>query len=657
MSEIIKKIGNPINTTFILSCVKGIEDGRDVIYFSVVGFPSSLVCYDVNERKVLRCIKHKEKERLLACWTHLKASDGKVYMADFGSTASILCYDPETGVMENIAALEGEIAAYHLCEDGKGNIYTGTALGGKLFSLNTADRSLKCHGNIIPGEKYICSGAVIGDNYYGGTRSENPVFFRYSLLDGETEIIPLPERVKGDANAVYYMTAVDKYIFATIKGNSETYTVTCYNTEEKKWENVFEKGMGGQHMSEAPDGITYFIGEDGAFRGIRLSDLKTVETGITYYCLKKGDDGYDYANGLMGGGFYRLENQKKYPGYTYITSNYDNNSLVYVNLERKTVEFVKDDLPQDTVQIKALHNTPDGKIVMGGYMGTKGCLYNPEDGSIEEFFCRQTEGITTVGNKNYFGVYTRAAVWEFDSTKPFARDVNPREIFSVGYQQDRPFALCEADGNLVVGTIPDYYKLGGAFTIYNTATGEKTVYDSLIENQSITGLCYRDGIIYGSTGIWGGLSTKPVETKAKIFSFDLEKRELIRVNEPEFSFAETDVMHIGGMTVDSSGNIWAVTSGVVFRINPETLEVEETINIYGINWNTEKTTWKPFSIVESNGFLYANPEDMLVRINLKTREVREYNERAFMLTANKDGNIYFCRESEFFCLETSKEEN
>ena len=69
----------------------------------------------------------------------------------------------------------------------------------------------------------------------------------------------------------------------------------------------------------------------------------------------------------------------------------------------------------------------------------------------------------------------------------------------------------------------------------------------------------------------------------------------------------------------------------------------------------EKITWKPFSIVESGGFLYANPEDKLVRINPVTKEVTEYNERAFMLTANSDGNIYFCRDGEFLRLVTSKE--
>ena len=57
--------------------------------------------------------------------------------------------------------------------------------------------------------------------------------------------------------------------------------------------------------------------------------------------------------------------------------------------------------------------------------------------------------------------------------------------------------------------------------------------------------------------------------------------------------------------------------------------------------------WKLLQIeeVKNDSIIDKREEDCFWAIQLK------------MITANKDGNIYFCRESEFFCLETSKEEN
>jgi len=657
MEEKIEKLGTPLKATFILHSVGGRENGRDVLYFSMFCLPSVLIVYDVNEKKVIKTVKHKETTPLLACWSHHKDRNGNIYMADFGENAGILKYTPGTGDIENLFTVEGEVAAYHLCEDGEGKLYFGTALNGKLISYNPETGEATDYGTLFENEKYICSGAVHGDYYYGGTRSENPLFFRWHLKNKTAEIIPLPSCVSGDANAVYYMTARGKYIFADIKMNSEEYVIICYNTETEKWEDFTEKSLGGQHISEELEGKTYFVSEDGRLLSICMDTLGVSDTGIVYYRLKKGDDGFDYANGLMGGAFFRLDDQKKYPGYTYITTNYDNNAVAYINLERKTVEFVNEGLPRGPVKIKALHNTYDGRIVMGGYMGTCGCIYNPEDGSIEEFFLRQTEGMTLAGKKNYFGVYTRATVWEFDPAMEYERDKNPREIFGIENHQDRPFALCEWEGNLIIGSIPDYHKLGGALTVHNIKTGKTEVFDNLIENQSITGLCVRNGIVYGSTGIWGGLSATPTEKRAKLFSFNIEKRELIKVCEPELGSPEKPVLHIGGMTVDSKGNIWAVSSGIVFQVNPETLEAENVIDIYGNNIGMENVTWKPFSIIESGDFIYANPDEKLVRINSSTLEVKKYNESAFMLTANSDGNIYFCYDDEFSRLVTSKEQH
>ena len=317
--------------------------------------------------------------------------------------------------------------------------------------------------------------------------------------------------------------------------------------------------------------------------------------------------------------------------------------LAYINLEKKTVEFVNGgSIISDSIEIKAISSTPSGNIVFGGYMSTKGVLYDIDKDEFSEFYCRQTEGMTPVGDKTYFGVYTKATIWEFDETKPFEREINPKQLFNTGKHQDRPFAMCEADGKLLYGTIPDYYQLGGALCLYDPKTKENKIWHNIIKDQSITGVCLRDGIAYCSTGIWGGLSSVPKEKEAKIFSFDLNEGKIIKETTLSFPFHNERILHIGGLFCDSEKNIWGITSGVVFRLNPDNLEVTDYVNISGINWDINETTWRPFSIVELDDYIYCNPQDRLVRINKKTLLKEEYDVPAFMLAKGKDNKIYFC---------------
>lgn len=639
----IEFLCEPIKTTFILDCTKGYEDGKDVLYFSVTGNPSTFVVYDVNEKKTIRSMIHESNPPGKCIWSQVKDNDGNIYTASAGEPAQLFRYNPEKKSLKKMAALGSNVAAYHLSCDENNNIYMGTAMGGELYCYNAKEDKLINYGTAIEGEKYAISSVYYKNALYCGSRSDDPKFYRFDLKTKAVKIIEFPDAVRGKANAVYYMTIIENYIFPIMKMDNGQYLMLCFNADTEKWENVCETSLGGQHNTELLDRVTYFVNEEGYIKGINIDTLEVIETGILYYALKKGDDGFDYANGFMNGGFYKLEDQEKYPGYTYITSNYDNNSLAYVNIASKRVEFVNGgSILSNPIQIKAVSDTTCGNIVCGGYMSTKGVVYDVETDEYAEFYCRQTEGMTKVGDKTYCGVYTRAAIWELDEAKPFVKEENPKPIFQVGEHQDRPFAMCEADGKLLFGTIPDYYELGGALCLYDPETGEKKVWRNLIKNQSVTGVCFLNGVAYVSTGVWGGLSSTPTESEAKIFSFDLSKGKIIKEASLKFPFFNGKILHIGGLLTDSEGGIWGITSGVVFKLNPETLETEAYINVSGINWDINETTWKPFSLVELENHIYCNPDGNLVKINMDNLEAKNYNTKAFMLTKGKDNKIYFC---------------
>ena len=638
----IQKLGQPLQNTFILHCVKSKEDGKDALCFSVTGSPGTFVVYDVNRKKPFRSIRHNSKYHTAACWTQTVDKDGNVYFGTFGSPAQLFRYDCGTKELQNVSSVLDEEAVYHLTCGEDGSVYGGTYPGGKVFRYQEKNHSVTDYGCLTGEEMYCISSAYYKGKIYGGTRSENPKLVCLNLENGERRELGFPPFLQVNLNAVYYMTRIENYLFPVLKTAEGTYYILCYDLDQEMWTELCEQGLGGQHISQEHEGNVYFVGADGELKGITLDTMNVFNTGIAYHKLPEGDDGFDYANGLMGGGFFWLEDQEKYPGYTYITSNYDHNALSYINFENKTVEFVCiGEEFSDAIQIKALASTCDGDIVFGGYMGTKGGIYRCHENSFHPFICRQTEGITSFDGKVYMGIYTRAVIWELDLKKPFAEHENPKPIFRIGEAQDRPFALCEADGLLVVGTVPDYGTLGGALTIYNPRTGEKRVKRHIIKNQSITSLCYQDGIIYGSSGIWGGLGSNPTETDAKVFAYDLKKEKLLLERTLQFDFKSGGLMHIGGMGFDGQGNLWGVSAGIVFRLNPDTLDPEEYINISRSDWDIANTVWKPASLVFDGNILYCNLNEKLTVIDLRTKAYRIYDQHAFMMAKGGDGNIYF----------------
>ncbi|MFD0957812.1 hypothetical protein [Paenibacillus chungangensis] len=126
---------------------------------------------------------------------------------------------------------------------------------------------------------------------------------------------------------------------------------------------------------------------------------------------------------------------------------------------------------------------------------------------------------------------------------------------------------------LYIGTIPDYGLLGGALTIYDPTTNEHDIFHDVVYNQSIVGLAYRDGKLYGSTSIHGGEGINPTETVAKMFVWDLSTNEKTIEFTPEIPGAATAPTMINGLTFGPDGLLWAAADGTLFALDPDSLDM------------------------------------------------------------------------------------
>ncbi|WJH36946.1 hypothetical protein N6H14_15395 [Paenibacillus sp. CC-CFT747] len=258
---------------------------------------------------------------------------------------------------------------------------------------------------------------------------------------------------------------------------------------------------------------------------------------------------------------------------------------------------------------------------------------------MESFNLGQSEGMGALGNKLYLGNYTGAMIYELDVTQPLEDKVNPKLIYDIPHE-DRPFIIKSGEGKLFIGTIPDYGVLGGALTVLDPTTGkEPVVYPDVIHNQSIVGLAVRDGKLYGSTTVAGGLGIDPTEPAAKLFVWDIATGKKIKEWVPSIPDAVSQPKIISGLTFGPDGLLWAAGNGTIFALNPDTLEIVKSKTIYPTV--TDYGRWRPVHIrVGSDGLLYTTLAGKLTVIDPKALDSVTLASTELMTLGN-DGNIYY----------------
>lgn len=175
-------------------------------------------------------------------------------------------------------------------------------------------------------------------------------------------------------------------------------------------------------------------------------------------------------------------------------------------------------------------------------------------------------------------------------------------------------------------------------TIYDPSKNEWKVNRNVVQDQSIVGLAYKDGKIYGSTSIYGGLGADPKASKAKMFVWNVAKNEKIKEFDLNSEGINNPVM-ISGLTIGSDGLLWGAADGTIFAINTDTLEVVKSKNIYPDIKGYGR--WRPvYSRWAKDGILYSNVGGKLTAIDTKTLDAA-YIVDTGLYTLGSDDNIYY----------------
>ena len=641
-------IGAPIEQAETVSSVVGMEDGANMLYTTVSGTTPKFVAVNLDAKEVARTFELSDCNSV---WTHAIDKQGNVYMASQGGSY-LFCYSPVTKQVENLGRVPGQGACYDLCFDETGNLYMGVYPGGTVVKYDVAAGTFYTYAKPREDNEYIRSLAYYDGYLYAGTYGNGGYLYKINAATGAAAEISISgermHQLKPGMNAakfnlknLYEMSMVDGILFIQANCDYHGALLLTYDCEAEEFIDVTAFAI-GYHVTPAYNGKVYYAAGD-RYAGhpqrkntIREFDMATKKWTKT-----------DWELGLSarGGGWVSLT-EPGYTGKTFVTVTNDGKIFVMNPETRKFRSLDEIVLPGTALQIHNLaFNETFNKLYIGGFSGgAKGAVYAPDTGDMQTFKLGQPESILATENYTYFGVYPGANLYRVKNNAEGAAPA-AEHLLTIGNHQDRPYTMASGEGKIFIGTIPDYGNSGGALTVYDEETGTADVYRNILQDQSIVGLAYKDGKVYGSGSISPGLGIKPVADKASMFVFDTTTKKVQEFT-PNFpsSMVPSGIKQIGDLEVGPDGLIWGAVRSYIFALDPNTLQIKKQVLLKDFQWY-DSNYWRPIYLkFASDGTLYVSGNGIYV-VDPDTMESINLGQYTGNLAGNiialdSDDNVY-----------------
>jgi len=621
----VEELGRPIAQLTVFDGVGGKYNGDDYLYITSTGKPAVFNVYNITTGVVEHSIEIPGGATVWA--QQIDPLTGDVYIASTGEK-TLFRYKPGTSIIETVATggnIKGQIWA--LTADDEGNIYGGMYQPGGIIKYNPETNQVEDWGTIKEGHDYVRSIAYHDGYIYAGLGARGGLV-KIDKNDPTNKVeIPLKQlaaqKEGEDHPFLYSLDARGNYLFAHFQGNNHA-SYMIYDLVDEAWLDIEMKVAPGLQVSEVKDNKVYFNSEN----EVVYFDMDTEEVISTdienpssfragFWAQPQGYDHDVLVNVAYGG------------------------SVIYIDIENQTRVVESPMFLGGGLDIHTLETGEDGKLYMTGYTGAIGKAYDPANNAWQQFGMGQSESIGVSGSKVYFGEYPHAQIYMLDTADSSME--KPVKILEVGEQQDRPYVNTFGDGYAFFGHIPTYGENGGALAIFEEENPEETlrVYRNIVQDQSIVGLAYKDGIIYGSTSVHGGLDSKIITDPAKLFTFDVETGEKLDEWELDIPGYNGYISFISGLTFDEDGLLWAVANGYIVAINPETKEIVKYKGVFPDVSNYGK--WRPVHVRFHDGVIYTDMYGQMVLVDPNTMEHNDLGISTVLFSLDQEGSLYYAQ--------------
>ncbi|MDQ8005897.1 MAG: hypothetical protein REI64_13930 [Pedobacter sp.] len=591
-----------------------------------------------------------------------------LYTVVRGEPAHLLAFNVASKALVLDVPLPKTDGAWDLAQSTDGTLYIPGA-GGKLFSHLPGTKTIKDLGNALPSETYLWNLAAGNNGEVFGATYPGCRVFRYHPKDGFSDLFNAP-LVDGE-NYVRSL-AFDKKRNKLYAGvGSHAHLIEVDLIAKTKKEILPEKYQDREFVY----GLELITGSDGVDRLLALltagnttlvynlktqqveqevvgMDMKAVGTHLknTIYTSKNSLMSFDAGKNISSSIQLATES-----GAAHAFFNDQKGSFYWLNakgilskyqFKSKKVERTKLTIPEQPIPINAIMVGPDQKVWTGGYLAGSHATFDPKTGKNKKYRgLDQTEGMTFLGDKIYFGIYPKGKFYVFDTTKPWnLSNKNPKEAF-VEEGQSRSFAVhAIADKHqLYFGTVPEYGKLGGILIGYNEKTNQHQSYGEVLPKQSVVSLTSKGNILVVGGSISGGLGIRPERKEAELLIWDIESNKALLKLVPVAGAAA-----ITSLINGPDGNIWGVADGQLFILDIHQQKVLTIHKLYDYPPFGSHIWRSAFMAIHPSGQIYGTDNGLLFKLDPITKVCTVIEKGAGLMSMDPSGKIYFKRGTELW---------
>ncbi|GAB2670542.1 S-layer homology domain-containing protein [Paenibacillus thermoaerophilus] len=647
-------IGDAVRYVLSQSAAYGVgPDGRPEQYLTTSGTPAAFHAVDAVTGELLFTQNLPFGDTI---WALTTAPDGNVYFATT-TNGHLYKFDVLRRELKDLGANPSNVHVFDLkaSADGKlyGSTYNNAGRFGRVFEYDIASGEFKDLGVWKDGEQYVRGLGVTDQYVYGGIGTKAHLM-RYDRNTGEIVELNIPE-VSGESGTLSEIVIAGGKLF--VHAGTKVHVLN-ETTGEYIREFEFQSKL-SPPSPHNPNLIYYKLKGE-----LYTYDLQTDITAKVEGVPELPDDTAIKAHAWI------TPTSGPFAGRTVLAGMAAfGESFLYDPLTGEYEEHLAD-VPPAPTQVQSLE-AKGNYLHIGGYQRGMS-IYDVSKGEFiySNHAFHQPEGIGFLNDIVYYGTYSGARMYRLDMSKPI--DYKELEWSNLGLaadledDQDRPFAMTSGDGKLFIGTFPTYGKLGGALTVLEETRGPDgevsgvtyEMYRNLVPNQSIMGLAYKDGVVYGGTSRVGGLGIDPTEPEAMMFAFDVATKQLkIQPFVPALPGAKGPVNMIGELSIGPDGLLWGIADttiykadgsgaidkydAILFAMNPADMSIVKSKVVTQSAFSTSK--YRPYYIRwGADGLMYTTIGRQLYAVDptdLRTKPIIPGTVN--LMTLGPDGSIYY----------------
>lgn len=585
---------------------EAVKSGGSTKFVTIVsGEPATLQMADLDSGR----LQYVERlPDLTNGWAMTTSTAGDlIYLG--GGQGQLYAFDPAKKSLTNLGrATPNATLIWDIVTGPDGRVWGASYPKGEVWNYDPETQHFTSLGSASPGSDYGRSIAVDRDNVYVGTGPTDPtiVVIPIDSPNDRSSISP-PEKFP---HGFIYKLALQNGALAA-RFPTDQYGV--YDLRSRQWRNIAElsSDVGQQFpVLGAADQPFMFVGGGRLWTlaGEKLAavagvpGVKAPRQGRIVRTTVGGRSGM-WMIGYDGG--YRVT-------WTQLPESLSSGSgSKTLNSSGRKLE-----LQRATLRIKSLATGDDGLIYVGGFGGPSLSAFTlqgrqvtryPREGETGEGVIGEIEGMIGHGRYQYLGSYTGARILQFDTSRPWNDESNPRQVASLGVsmEQDRPVAWATSGDRVYFGTVPKYGVLTGALGWIDQDEPRATSVRSPVENQSVVSLAARGRIVYAGTSRWGGLGIEPSTSSPRIFAYDSDRKRVL------WSAAQPAAEAVSSMFLNKAGQLWAVAGSDLIQVDPSTgvtirrLHLQTRISRSGPVWAaTQMTELNGLLVLAAFGGLY-----------------------------------------------------